>query len=69
MIQLEKKNDYDSDNNDDDDDDYDSDDNYDMPRLHIGRDDVNLGDLDVHNVNDRVRIEPDVILDDVQILS
>lgn len=68
-IQLEKKNDYDSDNNDNDDDDYDSDDNYDMPRLHIGRDDVHLGDLDVHNVNDRVRIEPDVILDDVQILS
>ena len=51
------------------DDDYDSDDDYDMPKLHIGTDNVNLGDLDVHNVNDRVRIEPDVILDDVQILS
>ncbi len=50
-------------------DDDDDDDDYAMPRLKIGTTDVNLGDLDVHNVNDRVKIEPDVILNDVEILS
>ena len=30
---------------------------------------VNLDDLDVHNVNDSIKIEPDIILNDVEILS
>ncbi len=52
------------------DDDYDDDDeDYDIPRINIGTTDVDLGDLDVHNVNDKVKIEPDIILDDVEILS
>jgi len=50
-------------------DDDDDDDDYTMPRLKIGTTDVNLGDLDVHNVNDKVKIEPDVILNDIEILS
>ena len=50
------------DEDDEDDEDY-------IPRLTIGDASVNLDDLDVHTVNDRVRIEPDVILDDIQILS
>ena len=36
---------------DDDDDDYD-----DIPRLKIGDADVNLDDLDVHNVNDSIKL-------------
>lgn len=49
---------------DDDDDDYD-----DIPKLKIGDADVSLDDLDVHNVNDSIKIEPDIILNDVEILS
>ena len=51
-------------NDDDDDDDYES-----IPRIKIGNTDVSLDDLDVHNVTDKVKIEPDVILDDIEILS
>ena len=47
----------------------DDDDDYDIPRLKIGDADVNLDDLDVHNVNDSIKIEPDIILNDVEILS
>ena len=50
-------------------DDDDDDEDYQIPRLKIGDTNVDLDELDVHNVNDKVKIEPDVILDDVEILS
>jgi len=49
---------------DDDDDDYDE-----IPKLKIGTDNISLDDLDVHDVSNKVKIEPDVLLDEVEILS
>ena len=40
-----------------------------IPKLNIGGEDIDLGDLDVHDVNAKVTIEPDILLDDVEILS
>lgn len=50
--------------------DYDDDDDDDeIPRLKIGTDNISLDDLDVHDVSNKVKIEPDILLDEVEILS
>jgi len=51
------------------DDDYDDDDYDEIPKLRIGTDNISLDDLDVHDVSNKVKIEPDVLLDEVEILS
>ena len=50
-------------------DDDDDDDDDEIPKLKIGTDNISLDDLDVHDVSSKVKIEPDVLLDEVEILS
>lgn len=50
-------------------DDYEDDDYDEIPKLKIGTDNISLDDLDVHDVSNKVKIEPDVLLDEVEILS
>ena len=56
---------------DDDDEDY-SDDDYDepLPKIQIHSDNnMSLNNIDVHDVSKKLSIEPDVILNDIEILG
>lgn len=59
-------------NQDDDDDDYydDDDDDEPLPKIQIHSDNnLSLNDIDVHDVSKKLSIEPDVILNDIEILG
>jgi hypothetical protein len=58
-------NNYDDDDDDDDDDEYEP-----LPKIKIHSDNnMPLNDMDVHDVSKKLSIEPDVILNDIEILG